>query len=219
MPVAVFFSLIFIFAAAHLLMGKRSKWRLHGYPQEKEDPTWSDFEASLLDPEEMPDGRIIKALSSIAKKLRLRAALVTVGTGTERQVLASYAQDPSLIAGFGKGMVLNGRSLYCGSLANRPQILAIDYASLSEWRSHSACRDLGWETYFGVCVERVGDQSVVVAFFDTIPREKPFSKMDSLLLEQLGPLIAAMVEVDAFDSARTDGFVYSEETAQVTGEA
>ena len=92
-----------------------------------------------------------------------------------------------------RGAELPRRALYCGTLAAPGQSLAIDYASLSEWRRHPAYAARGWESYIAVNCGLEQGEDIVVSFFDTSPRGAPFTRQERAFMEQLAPWVISMV--------------------------
>ena len=113
-------------------------------------------------------------------------------------VIVSAAEAPQLLRGLERGSVVARSSMFCGSAREGGSSLAIDYASLSEWRAHSALRERGWESYLGVAC---GNDGLVVSFFDSRPRPAPFTRAERTLVEQLGPWISSMVAAETARSA------------------
>jgi hypothetical protein len=79
--------------------------------------------------------------------------------------------------------------------------LAIDYASLSEWRNHRACTDLGWQSYIGVRKEFASGEGITVAFCAPGPRGTIFSTTEKKLVDQLGSWVAAIADRERLAAA------------------
>lgn len=155
---------------------------------------WVSLAASLFDSAECASSsRIEIALAAIARRLRLRAGIVTLHGRNSCRVIAGAGEDQALVNELKREAPISRISVYCGSLQDRGRSLAIDYASLSEWRKHSAYRERGWESYIGVNCGRYRNEEIVVSFFDTVPREQLFDRGEKALVEQLAPWIAVMV--------------------------
>jgi hypothetical protein len=158
---------------------------------------WVGLAAGLFDSEDCPaTSRLEIALAAISRKLGLRAAIVTVHSRDACRVLATAGSDASLLRGLNCDSVHARDSLYCGTLAVRGQSLAIDYAGLTEWRRHRAYAERGWESYIAVHCGLEQGEDLVVAFFDTVPRDVFFTRAERALVEQLGPWIATMIGDD-----------------------
>ncbi len=158
----------------------------------EERSLWGGLAAGLFDADHSPAGaRLEIALLALAARLKVRGAMISVqGEGAIRIAALS---DPAAISGLRCGQTVVENSLYNGALAARDELLVINYASLSEWRRHPAHRERGWETFLGINCGVLRGENVVVAFFDTAPRETPFSRSEELLVRQLAPWVAAML--------------------------
>lgn len=178
---------------------RRGRVRRRGNAEESS--LWMGLAAGLFEAEDSPvSSRMEIALKAIAKKLGLRAAMVTRHDRNHCAVIASAAETPQLLRGLERGSVVARSSLFCGSVRDEGSSLAIDYASLSEWRAHGALRERGWESYLGVAC---GSEGLVVSFFDSRPRPAPFTRAERTLAEQLGPWISSMVAAETARSAPT----------------
>lgn len=146
------------------------------------------------------------ALTTIARKLRLRTGIVTLHGAEGGRVLTVVGGETELE----RDGIIRNEDFFCSMLNQPGQLLAIDYASLSEWRKHPACRVRGLESYIGVhCGEQDG-MHLVVSFFDPVPRDRLFSANEKTLVEQVGPWIAAMAigNEEDFVGAAEEGFDY-----------
>ncbi|MGZ3651562.1 MAG: hypothetical protein ACXVB9_15755 [Bdellovibrionota bacterium] len=170
----------------------------------EERSLWVGLAAGLFDADDCPPtSRLEIALDAISRKLGLRGALITRHGRNHCAVLAASSTDPALLRGLERGSVISRGSVYCGSLHSAGQCLAIDYASLSEWRGHSAFRERGWESYIAVNCGRSGGEDIVVAFFDFRPRGSIFTRTERVLVEQLAPWISAMVDDKSASTSET----------------
>jgi hypothetical protein len=159
-----------------------------------EGSLWVELAAALFERDEAPaTTRMEIALAAISRKLGLRAAIVTRHDHNHCAVIASASEHAALLRGLERGNVVARSSLFCGSVRSGEASLAIDYASLSEWRGHAARGERGWESFVGVAC---GSEGVVVSFFDSRPRALPLTRAERTLVEQLAPWIAAMVAGD-----------------------
>lgn len=193
MPNLLFALLFSLGVAAFLFFRQR---RLHRAQRSalEDRQLWVGLAAGLFDAEDCPStSRLEIALSAIARKLGLRAAIVTLHGYERCTVVANAGTDPNLLVGLEPGAKVLRESLYCGSVIARGRSLTIDYASLSEWRRHRAFRGRAWESYIAVHCGLEHGEDVVVAFFDTRPRGRPFTRAERALVEQLAPWVAAMV--------------------------
>jgi hypothetical protein len=82
-------------------------------------------------------------------------------------------------------------------LGKHRESVAIDYASLSEWRRHRGYTDLGIESYIGVRREISLGGSLTVAFYGRNPRESVFTEIEKRLVGQLANWIVAIREREA----------------------
>ena len=155
---------------------------------------WVGLAAGLFDSEECPaTSRLEIALAALARKLGLRGAMVTLQSKDSCTVVAMAAMNAELIEGLTRGAAVPRRSLYCGNLNARGQSVAIEYASVSTWRHHAAFQLRGWESYIAVNCGLEQGEDLVVAFFDSMPRETAFTRSERALVGQLAPWIASMV--------------------------
>jgi hypothetical protein len=190
--------LLFSFLLAGLyhagrLVQRRGRSQRHGRAEEKS--LWGGLAAGLFEADDASAGeRMEIALSALSRKLGLRAAMVTRHGRDHCAVVATAGEQPLLLRGLGRGSVVARSSVFCGSVREGASSLAIDYASLSEWRSHPALRERGWESYLGVAC---GKSSLVVSFFDSRPRAAPFTRAERALVEQFAPWLSAVAASDA----------------------
>lgn len=199
----IFFSLTAI--VVWLLAGHRRAHRARRSAFE-DRLLWVGLAAGLFDSAECPaTSRLEIALAAIARKLGLRAGLVTIHGRSTCRIVATAGIEASLLRGLGRGTEVSGASLYFGTLVAKGQSIAIDYASLTEWRRHPACRERGWESCIAVNCGLEQGEDVVVSFFDTSPRGAPFTRSERALIEQLAPWIMAMVGEHDRESHRAAG--------------
>lgn len=154
---------------------------------------WIGLAAGIFDAADSPpSARLEIALSAMARRLRLRGALVVYRNGESCRVIAASG----ILEGLTPGAALSNGETYCGSVSPN-KTLAIDYASLSEWRRHDACRARGWEAFVGLDCGEAGDGRIVAGFFDTTPRDHLFTQAELQLLEQMGPWFGALAGIAA----------------------
>jgi hypothetical protein len=192
-----FFIYLGVFAAlaAGLYWRKRRKRRRAARSIAAEDHSlWSGLAAGLFDSSDSPaSARLEVALLAIARKLRLRGGIVVRIEGEFARVIASVALSESLIEGLAQGTVVSRRALYFGSVPSG-STLAVDYASLSEWRKHEACIQRGWEAFLGTDCGEAGASRMIAGFFDTSPRDQLFTRAESALLEQMAPWLGTLAQ-------------------------
>lgn len=207
MPGRFVFPLVLFMAAAFALLWRRrkKKRRARKSALTEDRLLWVGLAAGLFDFSDKPaNARIEIALKALARKLRLRGALVTAHKEQGCRILAATESDGTLMADLRLDQTFKREQLFGSSLTEIGQMLVIDYASLSEWRNHAACQEYGWESYVGLnCGEQNGEQ-IVVSFFDQVPRDQLFNWTEKSLVEQLGPWIAAMLvngaPLESYDS-------------------
>lgn len=161
-----------------------------------EGSLWIGLAAGIFDAADSPpSARMEIALAAMAKRLRLRGALVVYRDQSGCRVIAASG----VLEGLVPGAVLEIGETYCGSVGPN-STLAIDYASLSEWRRHEACRVRGWEAFVGMDCGDAGEGRIVAGFFDTTPRDHLFTQDELQLLEQMGPWFGALAGIAAHSS-------------------
>jgi hypothetical protein len=188
-----FISLFLICAIAFAAVWRRRRVTMRRQSDADEGSLWIGLAAGIFDATDSPpSARLEIALAALARRLRLRGALVVYRNGDGCRVIAASG----LLEGLAPGELLSNGETYCGSVGPN-STLAIDYASLSEWRRHDACRARGWEAFIGLDCGSAGDGRIVVGFFDTAPREKLSTQAELQLLEQMGPWIGALAGIAA----------------------
>ena len=191
----IFFFLLLLIGVIFVGRLVRLRGRLSRRKKADESSLWMGLAAGLFEADESsPTSRMEIALRAIAKKLGLRAAMVTRHDRNHGAVITAVAEAPELLRGLERGSVVARSSLFCGAVREDGASLAINYASLSEWRAHPALRERCWESYLGVAC---GNEGVVVAFFDSRARAIPFTRAEQALVEQLGPWISSLVAAES----------------------
>lgn len=71
------------------------------------------------------------------------------------------------------------------SIKSVEPLLAIEYASIGNWRHSGAFKSSRWESYFACRIEQDGAKIGLIAFYSNLPKSEPFKKADKQLLEQL----------------------------------
>lgn len=206
--------------ACALLWRRQKKRRVTRRFAAEDKQLWVGLAAGLFDHSDRSiNTRMETALTALVRKLRLKAGMVSVHGENGGEVIAVAGCDASEREELEQGKLAQGGGFFYGHPSRAGQLLAIDYASLSEWRKHPACREQGWEAYLGLnCGERNG-RYILVSFFDYVARDQLFSQAEKTLVEQLGPWIAAMVIEKDFVDAADGGFVYAMNTAAEQQEA
>jgi hypothetical protein len=138
-------------------------------------------------------GRIEAALHMGSEKLGLPNAIVTLQLAGNCCVQNVTSLDGSGDR-FVVGQVLPRSLLFCGMLSLERASLSVDYAGISDWHSHPAHAELGWEAYIGVRRELSTGEGLTIAFYHQQPREALFSAAEKRLVGQLGDWVAAILE-------------------------
>ena len=168
----------------------------------EERQLWVGLAAGLFDASDCPaSARLEIALAALARKLGMRGGMVTVQSGGECVIIAQSGDPCFLPIQPGQAGMIPRASVYCGGLTKPGQTLALDYASLTEWRKHPAFLQRGWESYLGVNCSSGESGQMVVCFFDPSPRGAPFTMAERALVQQLAPWIASLVEEERAEFA------------------
>lgn len=184
--------LLFSALASTLLLRRRRRRRVARRLAADEGSLWTGLAAGLFDSADSPpSARLEIALLAIAKRLRLKGGIVVRLDGDSMRVVAASAASEHLLDGLDRGATLPRRALYCGSVP-AGSTLAVDYASLSEWRKHEACATRGWEAFLGVDCGELSGVRIVAGFFDTTPRDQLFTRAEAHLLDQMAPWLGAL---------------------------
>lgn len=148
--------------------------------------------------------RLEQALNTGARKLGLAHGMVALHSGEGCVVLGLVSNEGWDPVGIRAGQPAARGQLYCGMMSESNPSLAIDFASLSEWRRHPAFRQFGWEAYLGCRVELGGGEGLTIGFFHSRPRAALFSRAEKDFVSQLAQWIAAMVQRDRSGDAATN---------------
>lgn len=134
--------------------------------------------------------RVRETMRAALQRLALSHGMVTIHRGGKVKVLHLSSCGYAFAPGLKVGMELPGPLLFCGSLGPRRTLLAIDFASLTNWRGHSAHRQFGWESYLGAGHDLGEAGFVAISCFDLRAREKLFSPSEKEFVKQLAAWIA-----------------------------
>jgi hypothetical protein len=170
---------------------------------------WQEFANGVFnshDHKRDPQERIELALRSGMRRLGVGCGIVTLNSGSHSRVLAQVVSDDSAPDRIQAGSEVSLALTYCGLLNGSRENLAIDHASLSDWRLHSAYRDLGWETFIGTRKLLRTGEYLAVGFYDWHAREHIYGKDDKKLVSQLANWITAINESQPV-SADVAGFL------------
>lgn len=158
---------------------------------------WQEIASGLFvahDQDARSEERIERALRSGLRRLQLGCGLVTLNSATGSRVLALVTTESTAPEWLQAGREVSLALTYCGMLNAGRESLAIDFASLSDWRHHSSHRELGWETFIGTRRTLASGEYLAVGFFDWNAREQIYSKDDKVFVGQLTNWIAAIAE-------------------------
>lgn len=196
---SVVFGLIISLAAYSLL--RKNRKHSNPWAQEYKIP-WADMAQSVFEMENSgsPENRMELALRTGIKKLGLSSGIISLHRGPECKVLSLQSEGYEIPKGIECGQKIAGRRIFCGEIKGDGEVLAIDFASLSEWRRHSAYQQLNWESYIGTRVRLDAESFLTVGFFNSRSREHLFSKQEKEFVNQLGRWIAAVVQREKHSS-------------------
>ena len=162
---------------------------------------WGELATIFFDQDSSSaEDRVQLVLQTIARRLGLRGGMIALHGRDHCRILALFSSAPELASGLDPGRIVARRSLYCGVLQSQGDSLAIDYASLSEWRRHPALFARGWESFLAVNCGLEQGQDVILSFFDSSPRANVFSHAEITLVEQLAPWIMAHLNLSSLSS-------------------
>ncbi len=156
---------------------------------------WQDIAAGLFasyGEELSKEERIELALRSGLRRLGSGGGIVTINTADCSRVISVITSDDAAPVWLKAGKEVSLALTYCGLLNESRENLAIDFASLSDWRHHSAHRDLGWETFIGTRRSLESGDYLSVGFFGWTAREQIFGAEEKLFLAQLANWISAI---------------------------
>lgn len=165
----------------------------------KEILVWQDIATSLFHRygENMDwSERVELALHGGLKKLGIGCGVALFRDGETVRPLAFAASHPEIAERILREGKFPASLSYCELLHNGRSSLAIDYASLSDWRNHSAHQQLGWETFIGTQRTLSGGEQLTVAFFDQRARDHIYSPEEKEFVGQLSVWIAAIIAAD-----------------------
>ena len=126
---------------------------------------------------------------------QLRFPVGVVSRLDDGQLRAEYVGNPT--DGFGEGTVYEICESFCGHVFNNGEALGVHDANVDGWRDHAGRTKLGIQSYLGMPIKVLGRTWGTVCFFDTEPRDEPFSDSDYELLNLIGQRIQVGVEHDA----------------------
>jgi hypothetical protein len=140
------------------------------------------------------EDRMQLVLRSGLQRLGLGYGIIMINDGERCRVEAVAAAGNVAPEWFRAGREISPALTYCGLLGANRESLAIEYASLSEWRAHPAHRELGWETYIGTRRILASEKFLAVSFFDRRGREQIYSAEEKAFVGQLASWITAIYE-------------------------
>jgi hypothetical protein len=187
------FAITFLLAAFSLVRKLRQK--PNAWAEEYRAP-WAEIARGVFEMENSgsTEDRLGLALQTGAQKLGLPFGLATLHRGDTGTILNLHSEGYNFPAGLQKKQSLASRRLFCGEIKEGGGVLAIDFASLSEWRRHSAFQQLGCESYLGCRVNLEGGDSISLGFFNSRSREQLYSKSEKEFVLQLTRWVAALIQ-------------------------
>ncbi|HEY9692352.1 MAG TPA: PAS domain S-box protein [Oculatellaceae cyanobacterium] len=93
-----------------------------------------------------------------------------------------------------KGSLVEAKKFYCNEVLQTQEIVVIEAASNSNWRSHPGCTILKQESYMGVPVIVAHQIYGVLGFSSFYPRSKPFKPMEKELLKLMAQWVGNEIE-------------------------
>lgn len=185
------FSLIFVLSVFTFWLLQRGRSpRRSALQLAEERSLWSTVAEGIFDHEESSQALCLEiTLKAVAAKLGVSGAFVAIHGNTLSRTLFSLNSTPDLAA----GLAVPSDSIYYGSLENAGDLIVIHYSSLTAWRDHRALTERAWESYIAVNCGYLKGEPVVLAFFDSKPKEIPFSEAEKNLMKQIAPWVAAML--------------------------
>lgn len=187
---------ILFFLALRTVSQARNRWSPTSGSSESE--FWKNLAENLFHrnskKNDIPEVRIERLLRTTSERLGLRHGFLFLHNGDRCRLLSRAISGYSTHAPLHPGEVVDRKKIYCGLLSEKRPVIAIDVASLSEWRRHKACVELGWEAYIGAHIALGNGLSASIAFTDSRPRDKLFSRSEREFVRQLGTWIGQMLE-------------------------
>jgi hypothetical protein len=162
----------------------------------KEILVWQDIASSLFHRygENMDwSERVELALQGGLKKLGIGCGVALIRNGQNVHPLAFVVSNPALAERILREGKFPAAMSYCDLLNSGRDNLAIDFASLSDWRNHSAHQQLGWETFIGTQRSLSSGEQLTIAFFDQRAREHIYTPEEKEFVSQLSIWIGAIV--------------------------
>lgn len=192
--------LLFTFGPAAILFLFRvrmhyARGRLMAETNPADARLWGEIASGLFasyDQELSAQDRMELALRSGLKRLRVGGGIVTLNGAHGCRVLATVTADDASSGWLSAGKEISLGLTYCGLLNEGRESLAIDFASLSDWRHHAAHRDLGWESFIGTRRELESGGYLAVGFYGWAARDQIFGAEEKLFVSQLANWITAI---------------------------
>lgn len=183
------------------LLTVRRRYRLRRLRQASISPAdsklWQEIATGLFasyDEGLTANDRIELALRSGMRRLRIGCGIITLNSRDSAKVISIVTSDDVAPHWLSAGREISLALTYCGLLNENRENLAIDFASLSDWRLHSAHRDLGWETFIGTRRALSSGEYLTVSFYDWHARDHIFGQEEKTFVAQLANWITAIQE-------------------------
>lgn len=189
------------------LLSLRQRYRLRRLTQTvtipQEIKLWQEIATGLFassDEELDRDQRMQLILRSGLQRLGISCGIITINDHEKCLVQSLVSAKNAVPEWLRAGREISLALTYCGLLGASRESLAIQYASLSDWRLHTAHRDLGWETFIGARRTLASGNFLTVSFFDWTAREQVYSAEEKAFVGQLANWIAAIYEAGDLQS-------------------
>lgn len=164
--------------------------------QLSEEDFWHSLNVSFFDKHGREEDRqmLLEAMLDFGcRKLKLANGLLLERKGESYAVHTLVSDSYAMQGVFLKGKTIPGPDLYCGRTWAQNDVLAIEYAGITEWRNHRSYRLYGIETYIGVPVRENGELFGVLCFFDQHPRDLFFSRGERDFMNTLSSWTAVVL--------------------------
>ncbi|MGZ3694770.1 MAG: hypothetical protein ACXWQO_11345 [Bdellovibrionota bacterium] len=203
---------LFLFGAISFagLLAVRRRYRIRRLNQIKLAPldseAWTDIAEGLFASHgetRSPSTRIELAMRSGMRRLGLSCGIITINSAHSSRVVSLFTAEDIAPEWLTAGREVSLALTYCGLLQSDRENLAIDFASLSDWRHHSAHRDLGWETFIGTRKLLSSGEYLAIGFFDWHAREHIYGREEKNFVGQLASWISVINESEVLIESET----------------
>jgi hypothetical protein len=178
-------------------------------PKGAEDQMWSSLAEGLFEQHGEAESlsaekRIQTILNAGMKRLELRSAFLFLHTEEKSRIVGSASIAYAAKKALQLGAELKRGQTYCSLLSEQRRTIAIDAASLSEWRRHHACQEFGWESYLGVFIPLEQGLSASLVFADSHPRDKLYSMAEKEFISGLASWCGALLFTEVSAAKRAE---------------